>query len=489
MASKFKQLAASGLIKTGFGKLKGVFCSASSSLVGQFVDGINDNDDAANAATQVLTVSGAIVPAAHATSEIVSSGACAPADYATNTITSSGVNVTDGDTIVIGAITYRFKDTMAQAYDVKIGASAAVTLDNLKAAINGTGTAGVEWYTGTVAHTLVIAGTNTDTTQQIWSRTIGTGNNTLGTTVSAVTLSWADTTLGGGTGTSNPGVATTNAIITIGSRTYTAVLNLAETIGIAAVADQILWVTSEAVFLDNLKLAVNAGAGVGTSYSTGTTAHSDVIATTNTNTVQTIVARTIGTTQNALATTTTLANYAWADTTLGGGTGNSNPGVAATAATVTIDGRVYTFVQELSETSGASAVVDQVLHGGTTAIALDNLKVAINAGATEGTNYSTGTVAHASVNATTNTDTAQTIEADTAGTAGNSIAVSETLTNGAWGAATLTGGLEAQTEIIEEFPLVAGTFYPFSIRDGLSFETGCYWRLVSGTGEVTVEYE
>lgn len=490
MATKYKQTSASALVKTGFGKIYGIFCNTSSSLVGQLVDGINDNDDVANAATGTLTVSGAIVPGAHATSEIVSSGACAPADYATNTLTSDATNVADAETVVIGAITYRFKDTMAQAYDVKIGADAATSLANLKKAINGTGTEGVEYFAGTVAHTLVIANAITATTLQVWSRTIGTGNNALGTTETSAHLSWADATLGGGTGASNPGVATTNATITIGARTYTAVLNLAETVGIAAVADQILWVTSEAVFLDNLKLAVNAGAGAGTSYSTGTTAHADVVASTNTNTVQTFFARAIGTTANALATSTTLANYAFADTTLGGGTGNSNPGVATTAATVTIDGRAYTFVNELTETAGASAVVDQVLWGGTTAAALDNLKLAINAGAGAGTNYSTGTTAHSTVNATTNTDTEQTIEADTAGTAGNSITTTDTLTNGSWGSATLTGGLAGQTEIVEEFALTAGeTYYVSPSGEGVSFETGLYWRVISGSGEVTIEYK
>ena len=494
--SKYAQKAASGLIKTGFGKVMGMFCSASSSLVAQLVDGINDNDDAANKATATLTSSGAMVPAVHGTSEIVSSGACAPADYATNTLTSNASNPTEDETVTIGAVVYRWRDTLAQAFDVKIGVDAATSLANLKKAINGTGTAGVEYFAGTTAHALVIANAITATTLQVWSRTIGTGNNALATEETSATTSWADTTLGGGTGVSNPGVATTNATFVLGSRTYTAVLNLAETVGIAAVADQILWVTSEAVFLDNVKLAVNAGAGAGTSYSTGTTAHADVIATTNTNTVQTFIARAVGNTAftaaiNALATTTTLANYAWADTTFGGGTGNSNPAVATNAAQFEVDARTYTIVAELSETSGATAVVDQVLYGGSEAVMLDNIKVAFENGATEGTNYSTGTVAHVTVEATTNTNTTQLFEARTAGTAGNSITVSETMANHTWGVAvtTLSGGLAGQTEIIEEFPLVAGTFYPFSTGEGLSFETGLYYRLISGTGEVTIEYE
>ena len=497
--SKYAQKAASGLIKTGFGKVMGMFCSASSSLVAQLVDGINDNDDAADKATGTLTSSGAMVPAKHATSEIVSSGACAPADYATNTLTADTTAFEDESTITIGATVYRFMGTMAQAYDVKRTGTVATDLANLEAAINASGTAGVEYFAGTLVNPDVIADTAGATTLKVWARTIGTVPNSLDTLASTSPdshLDWADTTLGGGTGASNPGVAITAAQIVLGSRTYTAVLNLAETIGLTAVADQILWETSEAVFLDNVKLAVNAGAGEGTKYGTGTTAHEDVIATTNSDTVQTFLARTVGNAAftsavNALATTTTLGNYAWAATTFGGGTGNSDPAVANTAAQFTVDERTYTIVNELSETSGATAVVDQILYGGNEATMLDNIKVAFENGSTEGTNYSTGTVAHVTVEATTNTNTTQLFEARTAGTGGNSIAVSETMANHTFGVGvtTLLGGLAGQSEIIEEFPLVAGTFYPFSIKDGLSFETGLYYRLISGTGEVTIEYE
>lgn len=344
--AKYKQLAASGLVKTGFGKVMGMFCSASSSLVAQLVDGVNDNDDAANAATGVLT----------------SSGACAPADFATATLTSDATNPDDGDTVTINATVYRFKNTTAQAYDVKIGANAAATLDNLKLAINATGVGdGTDYHTGTLVHPNVIATTNTDTTQVIRSRTYGTTANSWATTETSGHLSWDGATMSGG-------VATSAATITIGSVTYTVTKTLSESIGITAAPNEVLWATNEATFLDNLKSAINASAG-------------------------------------------------------------------------------------------------------------------------EGTTYGTGTVAHPTVNATTNTDTAQTIEADTAGAAGNSIATTETLANYAWGGATLSGGLDGQAEIIEEFPLVAGTFYPFSIKDGLSFDTGLYYRLISGTGEVTIEYE
>ena len=102
--------------------------------------------------------------------------------------------------------------------------------------------------------------------------------------------------------------------------------------------------------------------------------------------------------------------------------------------TVTIGETVYTFKTTLT---GAAF---EVLIGVSLATALDNLKVAINAGAGEGTVYGTGTTAHPDVTATTNTDTAQTIEAKVANLAGNDIVTTETSTVASWASATMTGG-------------------------------------------------
>uniref|UniRef100_A0A6M3LJE2 Uncharacterized protein n=1 Tax=viral metagenome TaxID=1070528 RepID=A0A6M3LJE2_9ZZZZ len=194
---------------------------------------------------------------------------------------------------------------------------------------------------------------------------------------------------------------------------------------------------SAAESLDFLKAAINAtGTGDGSDYYAGTLVHPDVVATTNSDTVQTILARVPGDEMNAYATTETCAHAAWADTTLGGGAGNSNPGVTSAGATVTINGRAYMFVDALSE-DAADAIVDQVLYGGTEAAALDNLKVAINAGATAGTNYSTGTVVNPDVTAGTNTDTTQVITAKVKGVAGDLITCTETLANTVWDDVTL----------------------------------------------------
>lgn len=224
------------------------------------------------------------------------------------------------------------------------------------------------------------------------------------------------------------------ATVTIGSTVYTAKTTLT-----GAAFEVLIGNTANgAEFLDNLKSAINASAGAGTTYGTGTTAHPTVVATTNTDTTQKIVARIPGTAANTAATTETSGELSWAAATLGDGTGASNPGVAP--QTVTIGAIVYSFVDVLSETNGAAAIAYQVLFGADSAAALDNLKLAINHGATEGTNYSTGTVAHTQVTATTNTDTAQTVVAVGNSTSYNSVATTETLTNGSWGGATLSGG-------------------------------------------------
>ena len=95
-----------------------------------------------------------------------------------------------------------------------------------------------------------------------------------------------------------------------------------------------------------------------------------------------------------------------------------------------------------TEVAGVANVVDEVKIGVSAAATLDNLKLAINNSATEGTEYSFGTKAHVQVTATTNTDTAQTVEARHAAFDNTSIAISATGSgNIAAGAATLASGV------------------------------------------------
>ncbi|NOQ68319.1 hypothetical protein GQ568_02665, partial [Patescibacteria group bacterium] len=191
---------------------------------------------------------------------------------------------------------------------------------------------------------------------------------------------------------------------------------------------------------------------------------------------------------NSVATTETMANTAWADTTLGGGTGNSNPGVTTAAATITIGTRTYTAVDALSETSGADAIVDQILWVTSEAVFLDNLKKTINASGTEGTDYSTGTKENYDVLATTNTNTEQTIVSRKVGIGGNAIASTETLANYTWAAATLANGLGATGKVMCNtitFSVVATTGERFIPFYDASFNNGLYIT-IGGAADVSI---
>jgi hypothetical protein len=104
--------------------------------------------------------------------------------------------------------------------------------------------------------------------------------------------------------------------------------------------------------------------------------------------------------------------------------------------TVTIGSTVYTFKSPVT-------TAYHVLVGATDSDSLDNLIAAITAGAGAGTAYGTGTLVHPTVTAAAGAGDTMDATALTAGTAGNSIATTATLTAGGWGAATLTGGVAA----------------------------------------------
>ena len=99
---------------------------------------------------------------------------------ATATLTSDGTAPSDGDTVTIGNKTYTFKDTLTPTEgQVLIGISAATALDNLKAAVNHTGTPDTD-YKCAAAHTQVTATTNTNTTQVFDALVAGAAGNLFG---------------------------------------------------------------------------------------------------------------------------------------------------------------------------------------------------------------------------------------------------------------------------------------------------------------------
>jgi hypothetical protein len=111
----------------------------------------------------------------------------------------------------------------------------------------------------------------------------------------------------------------------------------------------------------------------------------------------------------------------------------------ANAETVTIGTKTNTFETVLTNVDG------NVFIGVDLAASLANLKDAINLGPGAGTDYAAATTLHPTVDGTTLTATALTVEAKTAGIAGNNIVVSTTALNADWGldVERLSGGLNA----------------------------------------------
>jgi hypothetical protein len=158
------------------------------------------------------------------------------------------------------------------------------------------------------------------------------------------------------------GVATTAATITIDGKVYTATKTLPDTLGYTPIDGYVLWVTSEAVFLDNLKLAINESGTAGTEYSATTVEHPTVKATTNANDAQTVEAKFTGTNGNLIATTDTLGNYAWAAATLTGGTGDAISTILMDTYTFPAGSSVINFGSPIYFDRGLYAVI-----GGTAA--------------------------------------------------------------------------------------------------------------------------
>lgn len=485
MKTQYKNISESGVVTRGFGALGRITVNSHSSGTLK----IFDATEAGAQATTTLTSAGASAPANYAVNVLTSTGASVPGTHAVSVFTSSGV-VVEGQTITIGSTVYTARAIPVAPYDVAMGANAEEFLSNLYNAINGTLV-----YAGTVAHPSVVAVAKNATTVTVRGRVPGTSLNTVATTETFTNGSWPDTTLGGGTGASDAGVTTGAATVTIGSTVYTIVDALSESYGATAIPYQVLKGASEATMLDNLKSAINGTAGAGTTYSTGTVAHPDVIATTNSDTVQHIRSRTIGTAAqttaiNAIATTETLANTAWSDTTLGGGTGSSDPAITTDAATFTIGDITYTAVLTLAETLGLTPVPYQVLWVTDEATFLDNIKKAVNGSGLAGTDYSTGTYEHPQVYATTNTNTTQVFLSKTIGTAGNSIATTETLGNYSFTSTVMASGTGSTGRIMHDtvtLSAVATTGERVLDFGGEEFQNGLYIT-IGGTANITVGY-
>lgn len=127
----------------------------------------------------------------------------------------------DDDTVTIGAITYRFKTVISAAYDVFLGANKAAAQTNLDKAIDASGIAGTDYFTGTLRHPLIGTSVISGDTIIVTAARTGADGNLIATTASAPTRTlWSATTLTGGEDVTQPAVARTlegSVKITLGS--------------------------------------------------------------------------------------------------------------------------------------------------------------------------------------------------------------------------------------------------------------------------------
>lgn len=125
-------------------------------------------------------------------------------------------------------------------------------------------------------------------------------------------------------------------------------------------------------------------------------------------------------------------------------------GVFSDGETVTIGLITYTMRTTLSS---GGAVPYEVLIGAAATNSLDNLRAAINNLSGAGTTFGFGTQPHPQVIATTKTASTLLVQAIIAGTAGNSIATTETCTNASWGGSVLASGAGNNATPLVEFSI------------------------------------
>jgi hypothetical protein len=120
---------------------------------------------------------------------------------ATGVLTSDNTaNVSNGDTVTIGSITYTFRSAAPSVVnEVLISGTADASLLNLINTINLTGTAGTTYISAQTAHTEVYAQVAVAAhAVTVFAKRPGTLGNALVTTETAATLSWGGGTLTGG---------------------------------------------------------------------------------------------------------------------------------------------------------------------------------------------------------------------------------------------------------------------------------------------------
>ncbi|MBU2098212.1 MAG: hypothetical protein KKD00_05595, partial [Gammaproteobacteria bacterium] len=298
---------------------------------------------------------------------------------ATGILTATG-NPTDGNRVEIDGVEYTYRDAISVAFDVHIGVSAEASLLNLVQAITydgGAGTnEGVNYGTGTTAHTTVTAAEGAGDTVDVEALLVGTAGNV--------------TSVGYG------------GVLAFGAATLTG--------GLDPVLDEILVEAGTEAEIDNLVAAAMTGVGAGTKFSTGQPQLVNVTLTKTDATNMLATAKVAGTAGNSIAIAETCAQVVW------------------TGGAVFLSGGY------------ATAVANDVIIGGTAELSIDNLVLAITAGAGEGTNYGTGTVVHTTVTGAKQAADVFRATAIAYGDAGNAEVTTTDMGAATWDAGTLAGG-------------------------------------------------
>jgi hypothetical protein len=123
---------------------------------------------------------------------------------AAGTLTSTG-NFVDGNTVTVGGKTYTLQAVLTNVDgNVKIGATAALSLVNLKNAINlnGLGVPGTDYAAAMTVNANVTVVSFTASTIVVNAKIWGTSGNAIATTVTGALNTWGGATLSGGTGRS-----------------------------------------------------------------------------------------------------------------------------------------------------------------------------------------------------------------------------------------------------------------------------------------------
>lgn len=378
--------------------------------------------------------------------EITNDGIRTPAVAAKGTLTFTG-NADPADEVTIGSITYRFQSSLtATANRVKVGSTLVETMDNLVAAINGSGAAGTQYSPATRPHPDVTATAISTTAVRVTARIAGTAANGLATTDDSSNASWGS---GGLTG------------------------------GVAAVMIPTLPLTGEVprrLEMTEDEKWVSQTTGPGADEVSFDLAFPEGLVRYQQDSNDPITHRLAIRVRFDVRYRLSGSSNDWTYLSVqpsGRLTCSAQPG---NGETVTIGGKVYTFQTTLTGGNG------NVWRGANLAAALSNLRAAINLGAGAGTAYSALTTEHPTVRATTLTSTQLTVEAKhlghlTGSLGNNEIAVSDALSNGSWSVSSLRGGVDAfSANAAESFLRVGNRFSP--VPDGEK-QYEVQWRRLS----------